>query len=221
MNILGGITMEEKLMDAIAELREAEALALVKEMLIAGGNPMAILEECRDATVIVGERFEKGTYFLPDLIYAGEIMRQVSAEVKPYIIATDMEGKKGGKVLIGTVKGDIHDIGKNIVTFMLDVNGFDVKDIGVDVPPEEFVEHIKSFEPDIVALSGLLTVAHTAMKTTIDAIKAAGLREKVKIMVGGGSVDEHIRVFAGADAYGPDAVAAVSLAKQWMEVKMK
>ncbi|GEA17294.1 cobalamin B12-binding domain-containing protein [Moorella sp. E306M] len=211
--------MTNKLVDNIANLREGEALALVKEMLATGTDPMVLLEGCRDAMEMVGERFKKGVYFLPDLIYAGEIMRQVSAEVKPYINTAEAEGKKGGKILIGTVKGDIHDIGKNIVTFMLDVNGFDVRDIGVDVPPETFVEHIRSFEPDIVALSGLLTVAHTTMKETVEAIKAAGLRERVKIMVGGGSIDEHVRVFAGADAYGPDAMAAVSLARQWTGVK--
>ncbi|QGP91149.1 Glutamate mutase sigma subunit [Neomoorella glycerini] len=211
--------MDKKLVDAIADLREAEALKLVKEMLAGGSDPAAILEECREATVIVGERFQEGKYFLPDLVYVGEIMTQISSEVKPYLRTSGADGKKGGKVLIGTVKGDIHDIGKNIVTFMLEVNGFDVLDIGVDVPPETFVEHIKSFKPQVVGLSGLLTVAHTTMKETVAAIKEAGLRDEVKIMVGGGSVDEHIRAFAGADAYGPDAVAAVTIAKQWTGVK--
>lgn len=211
--------MHKRLVDAVAGLRETEALHLVKDMLAGGGDPAAVLDQCREATVIVGERFQEGKYFLPDLVYVGEIMTQIAAVVKPYMRAASPAEKKGARVLIGTVKGDIHDIGKNIVTFMLDVNGFDVLDIGVDVPPETFVEHIKTFAPDVVGLSGLLTVAHTAMKETVEAIKAAGLRDKVKIMVGGGSVDDHVRAFAGADAYGPDAVAAVSIAKQWTGVK--
>jgi 5-methyltetrahydrofolate--homocysteine methyltransferase len=119
-------------------------------------------------------------------------------------------------VLIGTVKGDIHDIGKNIVSFMLDVNGFDVRDLGVDVAPQKFVEAIRDFRPQVIGLSGFLTLAFDAMKETIEAIKAAGLRDGVKIMIGGGQITEQIKEYAGADAYGRDAMAGVSLAKKWL-----
>jgi methanogenic corrinoid protein MtbC1 len=126
------------------------------------------------------------------------------------------EIKRHGKVVIGTVEGDIHDIGKNIVTFMLDVNGFEVLDLGVDVPAQKFVEAIRDFQPQVVGLSGFLTLAFEVMKETVEAINTAGLRNEVKIMIGGGQVNEEIRKYAGADAYGKDAMAAVNLAKQWI-----
>ena len=162
----------------------------------------------------VGQRFEAGEYFVPELILAGEILKSISAEVKPHL-QQSAAAKQGAKVLLGTVKGDIHDIGKDIVNFMLDVNGFQVTDLGVDVPPEKFVEQIKQLQPPVVALSGFLTLSYSSMKETVDAIKAAGLRDRVKIMIGGGTVDEQICAYAGADAYGKDAMAAVNLAKQW------
>jgi 5-methyltetrahydrofolate--homocysteine methyltransferase len=126
------------------------------------------------------------------------------------------EVERHGKVVVGTVAGDIHDIGKNIVTFMLDVNGFDVLDLGVDVSPQKFVEAIQDFQPQIVGLSGFLTLAFDTMKETVDAIQAAGLRDQVKIMVGGGQMDDQVRTHTGADAYGRDAMAAVKLAKDWI-----
>ena len=124
-----------------------------------------------------------------------------------------------GKVLIGTVKGDIHDIGKDIVTFMLQVNGFNVLDLGIDVPPSKFVDAIKDFQPQVVGMSCLLTLAFDSMKETVEAIENAGLREEVKIMVGGGQVSEMVRDYASADAYGEDAVSAVRLAKNWVGVE--
>jgi 5-methyltetrahydrofolate--homocysteine methyltransferase len=125
------------------------------------------------------------------------------------------EIKRVGKVVFGTVAGDIHDIGKDIVVFMLDVNGFEVYDLGVDVPAQKFVEKIKETGAPVVGLSGFLTLAFDSMKQTVDAIKAAGLRDKVKVMIGGGQMSEEVRKYTGADAYGPDAMAGVSLAKKW------
>ncbi len=206
--------MSERLVTCIAEMQEEEALALTRELLKAGVAPSEILNDCRAAMTIVGRKFEEGQYFIPELVLAGEMLKSISAEVKPHL-----QGghglERGARVLVGTVKGDIHDIGKNIVVFMLDVNGFDVIDLGVDVPAETFVVRIAEHRPAVVALSGLLTLAHQAMKETVDAIAAAGLRESVKIMIGGGTVDDHVRQYAGADACGPDAVTAVSLARQF------
>jgi 5-methyltetrahydrofolate--homocysteine methyltransferase len=119
-----------------------------------------------------------------------------------------------GEVIIGTVKGDIHDIGKNIVTFMLDLNGFQVYDLGIDVPAERFIEKIKETKAPVVGLSGFLTIAFDSMKETIDAIDKAGLRDKVKIIIGGGNMNEDIKKYTHADAYGVDAMAAVSFAKK-------
>jgi methanogenic corrinoid protein MtbC1 len=206
--------MADKLVEVIADMNEDEALALTKEMLDAGTPPLQILEDCRAAMEIVGKRFEEGQYFIPELILAGEMLKTISAEVKPRIHDA-ASAKKAGKVVVGTVKGDIHDIGKDIVVFMLDVNGFEVIDLGVDVAPQVFVDTIKQVQPQVVALSGFLTLSYTSMKETVEAIQTAGLRDKVHIMVGGGTVDEQVCTYAGADAFGADAMAAVTLAKRW------
>jgi len=211
--------MSDKLVEAIGDMQESEALELTKKLLAEGADPNSILEDCRAAMEIVGKRFETGKYFLPELILAGEILKEISALIKPLIQKEGGEGKKLGKVVVGTVKGDIHDIGKDIVVFMLDVNGFEVHDLGVDVPPQTFVEKISAVKPEVVALSGFLTLAFDSMKETVSAIKQAGLRDSLKVMVGGGTVDDHVRVYAEADAYGTDAMAAVTFAKQWVGAK--
>jgi len=136
--------MSEKLVNAIAEMDDEQAISLVKELLAQGADPIAVLDDCRTAMEIVGKRFEKGEYFISELILAGEILKSISAEVKP-LVKHDTASKKAGKILIGTVKGDIHDIAKDIVVFMLDVNGFEVKDLGIDVAPETFVAEMKTF----------------------------------------------------------------------------
>jgi len=210
--------MSKKLVNAIADMREEEALKLVREMVEGGSDPMEILEAGRKAMDIVGQRYQEGTYFLPELMLAGEMLTQITDIIKPEL-AKMPEIERHGKVLIGTVEGDIHDIGKNIVSFMLDVNGFDVLDLGVDVSPQKFVEAIQDFEPQVVGLSGFLALAYDAMKETIEAIKTAGLRDGVKIMVGGGQVSDEVRKYTGADAYGKDAMAGVSLAKEWVGAK--
>jgi 5-methyltetrahydrofolate--homocysteine methyltransferase len=127
--------------------------------------------------------------------------------------------KKLGKVIIGTVVGDIHDIGKNIVTFMLDTSGFEVHDLGVDIPPAVFVDRITETRAPVVLLSGFLTLAFDSMKQTVDAIKAAGLRDKVKICIGGGQIDDNVRKYTGADDWGPDAMTAVSFSRKWAQDK--
>jgi 5-methyltetrahydrofolate--homocysteine methyltransferase len=207
--------MTERLVNAIAEMDEEAALATTQEMLTQGADPVSILEDCRKAMEIVGRRFEKGEYFIPELILAGEMLKSISILVKPRLQAEAPITKKG-KILVGTVAGDIHDIAKDIVVFMLDVNGYEVKDLGVDVPAKTFVDEVQAWQPDIVALSGFLTLAYTSMKETVDAIQAAGLRNRVKIMVGGGTIDDQVRAYSGADAFGRDAMTAVALANQWM-----
>lgn len=207
--------MSENLVTVFSELMEKETLELVRSRLDAGEDPLEILAEVRQAMEIVGKRFEDGTYFIPQLIYSGEILQQVSDMVKPKL-TTEAKDKRLGKFIIGTVKGDIHDIGKNIVTFMLDVNGFEVFDLGIDVPAEKFIEKIKETNAPVVGLSGFLTIAFDAMKDTIEAIDKAGLRDKVKIIIGGGNINEDIKDYTGADAYGVDAMAAVSYATKAM-----
>ena len=207
------IIMSEELVNTLSELKEEESLEIVRRRLAAGDDPHTILEEAKQAMEIVGKRFEDGTYFIPQLVFSGEILKAISEMIKPKLKKAG-ETERLGQFIIGTVKGDIHDIGKNIVTFMLDVNGVEVHDLGIDVPVEKFIEKIKETKAPVLGLSGFLTVAFDTMKETIDAIKEAGLRDQVKIIIGGGNINEKIKNYAGADAYGVDAMAAVAYAKK-------
>lgn len=207
--------MKEKLVAAIADMQEEEALALVRAMLDAGEDPQAILAAASEAMTIIGNRFDEKEYYLPELIIAGEMMQAIGELVKPKLSTQVGQAPKLGKVVIGTVAGDIHDIGKDVVSFMLDVNGFEVHDLGVDVPAATFVTKIKEVKPEIVGMSGFLTLAFDQMKRTIEAINEAGLRDQVKIMIGGAIMDASAAQYTGADAHGADAAAAVRLAKGW------
>jgi methanogenic corrinoid protein MtbC1 len=209
--------MSEDLVYLMSDLKEKESLELVRNKLDAGEDPLVILDGARRAMEIVGKRFSEHEYFIPDLMYSGEILREVTDMIKPKLTGTK-EVKRIGKIVFGTVAGDIHNIGKDIVVFMLEVNGFEVYDLGVDVPAKRFSEKIAESGASIVGLSGFLTLAFDSMKQTIEAIKEAGLRDKVKIMIGGGQMSEEIRKYTGADAYGKDAIEGVTLAKKWVGV---
>jgi trimethylamine corrinoid protein len=209
--------MAKDLVELIANVKEKEVLEWVRKKLGEGGDPLEILADTREGLKVVGERFSCGDYFIPELVFSGEIVRQVTKLVEPYLKGGKAEQRqRKGKVIIGTVKGDIHDIGKNMVVFMLDVNGYEVIDLGIDVPPEKFVETLQKTGSRIVGLSGFLTLAFDTMKETVEAVKGAGLRDKVKIMIGGGQIDEQIMTYTGADAYGLDAMAAIKLADGWI-----
>ena len=204
--------MTQQLIDAITEMREEDALKLTNELLDGGASPSDILAACKDAMDVIGKRFEDGEAFIPELMLAGEMMTAITGVLKPRM-AEESSGEKLGKIVLGTVQGDIHDIAKDIVGFMLDLNGFEVTDLGVDVSPEKFVETVKETGAKIVGLSGFLTLAFDPMKDTVKALRDAGL--DVKVMIGGGQIDENIRQYTEADAYGRDAMAAVTLAKDW------
>ena len=210
--------MTEKLVEAIVEMREEDSAHITADLIESGTDPLEILKMGRDAMKIIGKRFSDGEYFIPELIMGGQIMSKIVERVKPLIKEKQAGGGTTtlGKVVIGTVKGDIHDIGKNLVTFLLDINGFEVIDLGVDVPPAEFVKATRESGAHVVGLSGFLTLAFDGMKETVQALEEAGLRDRVKVMIGGGQIDEHIRNYAAADAYGNNAQDAVSLAKQWI-----
>ncbi len=207
--------MAGNLVTELSNLNEKEALAIVKSRLGAGEDPLAILNDVRNAMEVIGKRFEKKEYFIPDLVYSGEILNQITEIVKPKM-SGPAATQKLGKVILGTVVGDIHDIGKNIVNFMLDTSGFEVYDLGVDIPPQVFVDKISETKAPVVLLSGFLTLAFDSMKQTVDAIKAAGLRDKVKICIGGGQIDDNVRKYTGADGWGPDAMTAVSFSRKWI-----
>lgn len=201
----------------IVELNENNVNELVKKRLENNEDPLKIMDDVKKAMKIIGDKFNNKEYFLPELIMSGEILRQIFEALGPKLKDAQSTEKKKGKVLLGTVAGDIHDIGKDVVKFMLDVNGFDVLDLGVDVPHEKFIESLKEFKPKVLALSGFLTLAFDSMKEIIQKINEAGLRDTVKIMIGGGTLDERIVEYVDADAYGDSAVEAVNLATKWME----
>jgi len=207
--------MADRLVDLIADLKENEALQATRELLETGTDPLVILNHCKQATEIVGKRFEDGKYFIPDLLMSGEILQQVSEIVRAKL-TKEVETSYVGKMVIGTVEGDIHDIGKNIVTFLMEANGFQVFDIGVDARPEKFVEAVREHQPDIVGMSALLTLAFDSMKKTVDALQDAGLRDQVKVVIGGCPIDENVAAFTGADAFAKDAQEGVVLAKKWV-----
>ena len=206
--------MAHELVEAMANMKENEALQIVADMLAKGEDPNMILDLSSEAMQVVGERYQEGTYFLPELIMSGEVLRKIGEILKPLLAAKTDTTKKLGIVVLGTVRGDIHDIGKDIVGFMLEVNGFEVHDIGIDQPEEAFVKAVTEYKPQVLALSGFLSVAFDSMKSTIEQVEAAGLREGMRIIIGGGQMDDTVRKYTGADAFGDDAMAAVSFAKQ-------
>lgn len=208
--------MPQELIDAIVEMDDRKALQLAEDLLNKGTSAEEILLACQQAMVDVGRLFEEGEYFLPELIMGGEILKQVTEIIKPNLSAEGKTGEKAGKVVFGTVAGDIHDIGKDIVIFVLETNNFEVIDLGVDVPVKRFVEAVKEEKPNILGLSGFLTKTFETMKETIDAISKAGLRDDLKIMIGGGTVSEDVVGFVGADSYGETAMDGVNIAKSWM-----
>jgi 5-methyltetrahydrofolate--homocysteine methyltransferase len=207
-----------ELVEAMANMKEKDALRIVDEMLEKGEDPNHILDLSSEAMAVVGERYQEGTYFLPELIMSGEMLKKIGEVLKPRLAASTDQAKKLGVVVLGTVRGDIHDIGKDIVGFLLEVNGFEVFDLGIDQPEENFVEAVKEHHPQVLALSGFLSVAFDSMKSTVQKVEAAGLRKDLKIIIGGGQMDETVRAYTGADAYGDDAMAAVAFAKKTVGV---
>lgn len=205
--------MSDQLATAVADLDEATVLKLARQQVESGMDPIAILASCREGIVQVGERYEASDYYVSDLIMAGEILKQVTDLLGSTIQANS--GSSRGRVVIGTVKGDIHDIGKDIVVSLLRASGYEVTDLGVDIPASKFIDAIKTSGATVVGLSGLLTTSFDAMKTTVAELETAGLRSKVKVMIGGGPVTEQVRQYVGADALGADAQVAVALCTKW------
>ncbi len=204
-----------KLAQAFADLEEKKIYKLLDELLADNVNVLEIIDECNQGMAKVGELFSENVYFISQLIYSAELLKRVMAKLEPLLdnIAEDTNSK-GSKVVIGTVKGDIHDIGKNIVITLLKGSGFDVVDLGVDVPSEKFVKTVKETGAKVVGLSALLNFTYPAMKEVVDAFEAAGLREKVKIIIGGTPVNEEVRQFSGADYYALDAVVGINICKE-------
>lgn len=209
--------MSGTLATLLSDLNEDEVMAQVSERMAREDDPLRIIEECRRGMEVVGKRFEDKEYFITELIMAGEIFGAVMEQVEPALKGS--RASTIGKIVIGTVQGDIHDIGKNIVRTMLKCSGFEVYDLGVDVAPAKFVEKIQEVGSPLLALSALMTTSFNSMKDTVEAISQAGLRGKVKILVGGGPVNDKVREYVGADAFGKDVTAAIDLSKNYIAVK--
>ncbi len=207
--------MDEKLKsiyDGVVEGDNASVQQVVKESLDTGAAASSILNEALiPAMAEVGRLFEEGEYFVPEMLISARAMKSAMALLKPYLQAAEV--KYAGTVVIGTVKGDLHDIGKNLVGLMLEGAGFQVKDLGSDVTPEKYVEAVRESGANIVAMSALLTTTMVNMKATITALEEAGLRDKVKIMIGGAPVTDNFAKQIGADGYAPDASRAVAIAR--------
>jgi methanogenic corrinoid protein MtbC1 len=203
------------LMNHLLELEETAALEQVKIRLSAGEDPFEIIEDAQQALRLVGERYEQGEYFISSMMLAGEIFREVMEIVEPVLILRKTEDESRS-VLLGTVEGDIHDIGKNIFAVMLRCHGFEVIDLGVDVSPEKFASEAARTAPDIIALSGLLTISYESMKETVRKIKELGdsTVAQTPIMIGGGFVSATVCAQVGADYWATDAMVGVKLCRQ-------
>lgn len=201
--------MASELSQLLADLEEERVLSLVRERLESGEDPMQLVEDCRAGMARVGERYEKGEYFLSDLVMSAEVFKNAVALIEPRLKG-GMASHSIGTIVIGTAQGDIHDIGKNIVIAMLRCSGFDVHDLGVDVPAQSFVDKVKETGASVAGISVMLTTSYGAMKHTVEALRGA---TSAKILIGGGPVNDMVCEHAGADGWGKDAMEAVSLCR--------
>lgn len=207
--------------ESIANLDLDSTLTSVRDALNMGVAVELIINALARGVEMVGKMYEEGRYFVSDLIVAGEIFREAMSILKPRIVGFRRETKPLGRVVIGTVYGDVHDIGKNLVAMFLEAAGFEVIDLGIDVPPQKFIEAIRIYSPDIVGISALLTSTMIHMRAVIEAIEREGLRDRVKIIVGGAPVTERFAREIGADAYGENAYRAVEICKRLVEERSR
>ncbi|MFX0008432.1 MAG: B12-binding domain-containing protein [Promethearchaeota archaeon] len=207
---------KEELMEAIIDLDEDKAYSLVKKLIEDGDSPSDIIEILRRGVEVIGDKFNKKEYFLAELVMAGEIFSQSTEILEPYMKENTEPKANLETIIIGTVKGDVHDIGKNIFVTLLKSAGYNVIDLGVDIPPNKFVEKVRETGAKVVAYSGLLTVALESMNATTSALEAAGLRQNLKIIIGGLPVDELWMKKAGADAFTDNAFEGVKIVNNWL-----
>lgn len=203
---------------AMGELDEEQVLSVLQEFISkkpSEKEAAEVIQACQAGMGLVGEKYEKGDYFVGDLIFAGELLTQVVDILKPVLGGSGE--KKTGKIVLGTVQGDLHDIGKNIFKSMAEAAGFEVYDLGVDQPVESFVKKVKEVNPDIVGMSGLLTLAKESMKHTVEGLKNAGIRDGIRIIIGGNLVTKETCEYVGADAYTTNAAEGVRICQGWVK----
>lgn len=204
----------EELKNAMGDLEEETVLEMLNEIMADGGSRASdAMAACQEGMNIVGQRFADGEYFVGDLIFSGELMTEAMNVIRPAL--TKASGEGCGKMILCTVEGDLHDIGKNIVKAMLEAGGFEVVDLGIDTPPSAIVSTCKEQDIRIIGLSGVLTLAVDAMKATVDAFQEAGLREDVKIIIGGAPVSEAVCKLVGADAWAINPADTVNTCRSW------
>ncbi len=207
------MSSSSSLAEALANCQRDVALQMVQDQLAAGISASQIVAECNRGMTLLGDRFAQGECFIPELLFGGMIMKEILAELGPHL-TQGQSGPPVGKAVIGTVQHDVHDIGKDILIMMLRGVGFEVVDLGVDVPPQRFVEAVQQHQPHVVGMSILLTTCFPSVSKTVEALRAAGLRDKVKIMVGGAAASELLKENTGCDFYGKTAVDGMKYACQ-------
>lgn len=209
--------LQEEIIHAVEQLQEDTVLSLAEQALREGMEPLSLLEAVNEGMHKVGRLYENKTYFIADLIMAGIIFKEVLEldEMREHFLGNTT--KKIGKVVVGTVRGDLHDIGKDIFRGMMETNCFEVIDLGVDVPKEAFIKKVQEVKPQIIGLGGVLTYTTDAMKEVVDALKEAGLRDEVKVIIGGNHLTEEACIYIGADAFANDATQGVRRCVTWID----
>ncbi|MHB8072161.1 cobalamin B12-binding domain-containing protein [Desulfosporosinus fructosivorans] len=209
--------MEDELQIAMADLDEEKTLMLVEERIQAGYTSMEIIESCRLGVEIVGEKYSDSHYYLSDLIMSEEILKGVMRVLEPYIPVNSSE--KGQTIVMGTIEGDIHDLGKNIIIYLLRSSGFQVHDLGVDVKPEQFIQAVSETKATILGISVLISFCVGSIKNVVDLLVDAGLRDKVKVVIGGYPVNRQVKEFTGADFYANDVTEALKIYREILNIE--
>ena len=212
--------MLSQLTKSLIELERDKVLSEVRERLIQGEDPMRMIEECKEGMALVGEKYKNKEYFLAELMLSGDLFKEAMELIDPYLGENTAESDIKGKIILVTIKGDIHDLGKNVLGTLLKLEGFKIYDLGVDVNPDILVEKVKEVQPDFLGFSSLLTVTFDPMKEVIDKLKQAGLRDKLKIMVGGGITTPLVKDYIGADFQTIDAMEGVQYCLEYIRAKV-
>ena len=212
--------MTTDLTNNLIELEREKVLSEVKERLNRNEDPMKIFEECKQGMEMVGEKYKKKEYFLAELMLSGDLFKEVTELIEPFLGGKQTEGDIKGKIILGTIKGDIHDLGKDIFATLLKLEGFKIYDLGVDVNPDIVVEKVKEIQPDFLGFSSLLTITFDPMKEIIDRLKEAGFRDKLKILVGGGITTSLVKDYIGADFQTIDAMEGVQYCLETIKARV-
>jgi len=212
--------MTSRLTNNLVELERDQVLSEVKERLNQKEDPLKIFEECKRGMEIVGEKYKSKEYFLAELMLSGDLFKEVTELIEPFLGGKQTEGDIKGKIVLGTIKGDIHDLGKDIFATLLKLEGFKIYDLGVDVNPDIIVEKVKEIQPDFLGFSALLTITFDPMKEVIEKLEEAGLRDRLKILVGGGITTPLVKDYIGADFQTTDAVQGVQYCVELIKSKV-